>query len=152
MLGIPAAAFADSETALLVRMNDGVEHTLHLTSLPVISFPEDGAKVRFSTKEGPALEYDLAEVVNYKFISTENGVREIPFSNTLSEALKVDGDIVYMSGLRPGETVNAFNAGGLPMRQTSADEEGSAILSLDGLLSGVYIVKCGRLSVKVIIR
>lgn len=146
----PITLFADTESGkyLKVHFIDGTVHNFSLSSMPIITFPEEGRKVVFTTTDGTSLEYLYSDLDNYQFEDIESGINEILEED--DESVKINGTSVSMRGLRPNSVVRVFNPCGIELRHVVANGDGSVEVSLEDLPKGIYIVNHGKASVKIV--
>lgn len=131
--------------ALKVNMKSGDPHFFMLSTEPVITF--DGTEchinsVDFSTK------YDMSAIDYAEIVDNSASVDE-----QLKSSLVVDltnPDRITIHGMSADSPVTLVNLAGVVLRQTQADSEGTAILTVSDLPGAIYIVSSKETSFKYI--
>ena len=141
---LPAAALADGVTCLVVDLADGSQTVVPLADSPVVTCQGGALKVVAAGKE--KMSAPLGDVVQYAFSAG------LPTSmkGLGGERARLEQGHVYMAGVRAGETVAAYQAGGQMVMQVRVGEDGLADVDLSALPKGIYVVKSSKTSIKVI--
>lgn len=134
-LGLPSASAA--ATALALTLADGSTPAYFLTERPSVYF--SGADMTV-TAANVSTSYPRAEVMSMKFI--ENPATAVTAIEDSQETMGYDGRCVTA----PGKRIDMYSIDGKAV--ASAMES----LPVDGLATGVYIVRAGRQSLKISIR
>ena len=133
-------------TALTLLMKDGTTHTVRLASQPVICIDDDMLTVKGIWVD---LSLPLSDVVRYTF-ETYNytAIEAVPEDSQAQ--INLDGEQLVINGLQAGAAVSIFDLQGKLLRQAILSADGHLSLSLGGLPTGVYVIKAGDMSYKIV--
>lgn len=148
ILSAPMSTVSAQETtgkALKVNMKSGEPQFFMLANEPIITFDGNECHINsvdFSTK------YDMSTIDYAEIVDHTASVDE-----QLKNSLVVDltnPDRIAIHGMSPDSKVTLVNLAGVVLRQTQADSEGSAILTVSDLPGAIYIVSSKETSFKYI--
>lgn len=128
--------------SVIVNKTDGTKVEYQFADKPVATLEGDNMKM---TCGGESVLYPFASIENLTF-DKRSGV----------DGVTVDGNVAFgltrealeASGLQEGTLVNIYDVSGALRASGAAGVDGSVSVSLDGLGSGVYVVKAGNNSFK----
>lgn len=128
------AAFARAENkALRIEFNDGKTALYSLANKPAVTFEGNDFTIKTSDAE---TSYPRADVKNFTFVKDESGVKD------LTDATKYSySDNVFSC---EGHAIDVYDMSGVRVAN------GMDSVSLNGLCDGVYIVRAGKQSIKVV--
>lgn len=141
---VVTAQSADRGKALLVQLKNGDKQYFMLSDEPVITFADYQCHIE-SQELGADFEMamiDHAKIVDFDPASVDE----------IESALIVDlsnPSVVIIRGMKANGNVSLFNLSGMMLRQTSADESGTAMLEVGDLATGVYVVTSNETTFKI---
>lgn len=130
---------------LVVKLCSGETMSFLLSTKPKITFSGAQLVVKSDVCQ---IAYDLEQVDHYSFSHTTTDGIDTPLS--AQEAVSRNGDCLTFSGMKAGSLIEVFSAAGETLSIVKADTEGRAVLSISGMPQGVYIVKYGKVSAKIL--
>lgn len=132
---VPAAAETDN-VRLNVVLNNGKTDSFFLAEKPEVTF--SGTECVISCKNVDAA-YDMADIERAYFSTEETSVIEKPGEGVSIDL--TDPATAVVRGLEPGSTVTLYGIDGRTVLQVTADNDGTAVVPLDGLApKSVYVV------------
>lgn len=146
-------ATKDSHTTTTIASNDWCI-SLHRASSDSISFVLDESPI-LSYKNGNTMvlstskttvDYPIDDIALMKFYhGTATGIEAFKGGNGV---ISIKGNGIKAEGLRRGTTADVFDAAGVLMQHRKIDETG--VLSLEFDKPGLYIVKLGKSTIKIL--
>lgn len=142
MLGL--ASKAQTAQFLIVTQQDDTQAGFALSEQPSVTCAGGMLKVTSPTQ---TLEVELANVKNYAFAES--------FQPTAIDQIKENATPVIKAGvaqfenLKPGTVINIYTIDGRTAGKAVADNYGSAIIDLNSLGSGIYILATPTASYKI---
>lgn len=131
---------ADAEEArIIISTKDGTVAEFYLVDDPVITYQDNLLVVR-SNKREISVEAEQLQSFDFKPSETTGIDATMTDYNTEGSSL---------SGLPAGSKVQIFNTGGRLIRTSTVSADGKAIVDIDSLPEGVYIIKTSKSSFKV---
>ena len=129
-LACQTLAFADG-SALLITFTDGTTASYVLSEKPRVTF---GQGTLLITSAGASAEYERATISRFTFVdAAELGIGSL-----------TEGSVAFEYVRLAGAPIEVFTTGGtLIVRGTDS-------VSLSGLPSGIYVVRSGRHTVKIV--
>lgn len=134
LLAAAAQVNAAEEPALQLELTNGKTVTYALSQRPTVTF--SGSDMNIATSQASA-SYARAEVANMKFVKIDLSA----VKNVATDQLLRYADGIFEA---PGLDITVYSLAG------NAVAQGHDSVSLAGIASGVYIVKAGDQSVKII--
>lgn len=131
---------------LVVWMKNGEKVYVDLSEQPKTTF-EDQYLVITGTQISVC--YPLSQIVRYTYELPTTGI-ETTDDNTTH--LSMRGDELIFQHLKPGTTIRVYAMDGTLVHAENAGIDAVTIVSLTKFTSGVYIVKVGNESHKIMIR
>ena len=129
---------------LAVQQADGTTITIALTEHPTIYF--EGNNIVIRTNSGG--EYSLSPSQEFKanFSESTSGIETVLKERHLS----LEGDYLVLSGQKAGVKVLVYTIGGRLTTESSTDANGHAVVDLNALPKGVYLIKTPSLTQKIL--
>ena len=114
-----------------------------LLEKPVITY-QNNLLVVATSKE--TVEIPVGDISSIVFSGTSTAIH-----NLMSEGKpQVKGGLAYFSDLKPGTLVYVFTSDGKNIAKVKADYNGTAQVSLSDFPKGVYLLKAGKQTIKII--
>ena len=114
-----------------------------LSDKPVISYLNNQLVVATSKE---TVEIPVGDISSIVFSGTSTAIH-----NLMSEGKpQVKGGLAYFSDLKPGTLVYVFTSDGKNIAKVKADYNGTAQVSLSDFPKGVYLLKAGKQTIKII--
>ncbi len=130
---------------LVITGTDGATTTFLLADRPLV-VPDDNEFI--VTCKGEDLTFVISEVLSFKFFDAlPDAIHEVVEESSRPQLS--DGRALF-KGLRAGSLVSVFSSGGQQVTTVRADEHGMAEVHYSQLPAGVYILKGGNNTVKII--
>ena len=147
---VPCSVLADAVQYLVVTEKGGQETTFALAEKPVVTMQEGMMRVEASST---TFEKALEEIAKYSFSETgnDNGIGETKATNA-GKAVNMAAGTVSFAGLTAGSKVVVFTTDGKVVGSATASTDGTAMLDLNGLGNGVFVVTTEGGSYKVSVR
>lgn len=140
-----ASANAQAQQALVVEMRNGEKASFAFADSPTLRFVGDSLVVNTHMYE---IKYAADKVQRYTFGTSETeGI-----SQPAIDGKVVNGDNLTLNLGEAGATAIVYAADGMAVASSTANEQGTATISLSDLPAGVYIVKSGETSTKILKR
>lgn len=133
---------AEGKTALLVWTRDGEAVGYDLGERPLLKFAENDILLYAGdvTVSYPLCDYVRMAFGNWNFESVE----EIVAPKAL---FTLEGDHIVVTGLKPGETVSVYSAGGILQWNGKASDNGLVTIPLEG--EGVKVINVSNINFKI---
>ena len=150
LLVLPVAVQADQLNTLVVLTKDNVQHQFVIAETkPEVTFEGNSLKVTCA-KPDTSVTFDLKDIVRFTYVKQDDsGINELVEDPA---AVTFDGGVLVISQLKANATVGIYTTDGRLLQQLKARRSGSYRLSLSQLTPGVYIVKVGNTSYKIMKR
>ena len=150
LLVLPVAVQADQLNTLVVLTKDNVQHQFVIAETkPEVTFEGNSLKVTCA-KPDASVTFDLKDIVRFTYVKQDDsGINELVEDPA---AVTFDGGVLVISQLKANATVGIYTTDGRLLQQLKARRSGSYRLSLSQLTPGVYIVKVGNTSYKIMKR
>jgi hypothetical protein len=137
---IPRQARASDDVFIVIKTGAEIV-AVALADNPVITYANDQLVITTAEKQ---VEFPVADITGYSFLESEP---------TAIKNIKVDREhkqgMVAFDHLKEGITVMLYNAKGEQVRTTKAQADGTAVIDMHGLAKGVYVIRAGKLSFKI---
>lgn len=139
------SAWAQTTPRLVVWQKSGEKAYYELASLPETTF-ENGQLV-IKCEGQAAAYYQLDNIVRYTYEGVgSTGIDLLPGEHAIS--VSREGNAVTYRNLPAGTAVSLYTAGGMLIEQREAQSGQKLTLSVENRPSGVYIVKAGKETIK----
>lgn len=143
---LPSMTWAQTgKQHLVVWQKNGEKVRYDLAELPETSF-EDGWLIITTSKT--TVEYQLANILRYTYEGVNTAVELLP--NERSVSVNQEGDAITFQNLKAGTTVSIYTANGTLVEQQTATEGLPLTLSVSQRPAGVYLVKAGSQTIKLL--
>ena len=129
---------------LVVWQKSGEKVYFDLAEEPVTTF--EGSQLVIKTTKTTVF-YQLENVLRYTYEGIKSGVDLMPGERSVS--ISREADVVTFYNLPQGTTVSLYSANGMLIEQQTTDGQ-SHTLSVKNRPSGVYLVKAGNETIKLL--
>ena len=133
-----------AEDVLVLEFNNGDKITWKTSELPVVTTHEDNVLV--TTKE-QSVSYTITMV--QKFYIDDDNSTKVSSPVESKRAIKITDGRIAIRGMLPYEQCKVFKLNGTLEKQTKANSNGT--VRIEGLSSGIHIIKSDSESIKVIL-
>lgn len=150
LLAQPAAMLADQLNTLVVLTKDNVQHQFVIAETkPEVTF--EGANLKVTcAKTAASATFALKDVLRFTYATSDgSGIDELADDPA---AVSFDDGMLVISQLKANATVGIYNTDGRLVQQLKARRSGTYRLSLSQLPTGVYVVKAGDTTYKIMKR
>lgn len=145
-LAVPASA--ETSSYLVVEQTNGETVKFALASEPVQTY--SGKETTITAGES-TLTYSLDGIKEQRF-TTENvstGIKTVNTDDSPATRQQISVNGAEVTGLKSGDRVQVYTIGGRLVKQSVADGEGRAAVSLGTLPQGIYILRTPSKSFKI---
>ena len=142
LLAVSGTAHAD-EYAYLTIDQTGNETSFAVSSINRITFSNTDMVLHMN--DGTQQTLPLASLS--KMFFAENGTNGIAATIGAEQRITLKDGVLRVKGL-PGQTVSVYNTGGQIVRKVTAGEQETEV-NLSGMVKGVYIVRVGNETKKI---
>ena len=162
LLGIAALCFcsllARAENYSFTLIVNGESYVFNLAEKPVITYEGDKLTVKVTEPSAVVEEQSTVSEISVAVAEVQNidleKVNVTPQDTEVGvKTVKADTEFangqLKLNGLQPGSQVTVVSMGGKTCLTVKASAEGEAIVGLQTLPSGVYIVRTSKSSIKV---
>lgn len=144
LLMLATATWAQTAKQLVVWQKSGEKTYIDMSEMPETTF-EDGLLVISTSKS--TVQFQLDNVLRYTYTGyVATGIDLLPTERMINIAK--EGDSVTLSNLREGTTVGIYSANGTLLEQHTTKGGQPLYLSVSQRPAGVYIVKAGKETIK----
>jgi hypothetical protein len=123
---------------IIVELSSGQKVEYMLVDKPKLVY--DGSKITLSTV-AVTVEYTPANLLKVMPGEVQNFGSGIHEQNADDSSIKLDGGFVRFSGFVADEGVRVFNTAGLLVATHHVSSDGSLVISISSLPSGISIIK-----------
>jgi|GEM_PF-278563 len=145
LCGIGTTALADNEVNVLYL--DGTTHVVKMSDIDRIELSKENIKVL--TTDGASETHELSMIDKIELRSVANAVEQIKGRKGGDILVKADGYGFEVSGLADGDEVSVYTQGGVLMGKVRG-KDGSAHVDASSYANGIYIIKAGGRSLKMV--
>ena len=147
MLLLPSGMMAADSMGpqLIVWLKSGERVVYELADAPVTTFEGEQLIIRTNTVTIP---YDRRNVLRYTYENLDTGIDLLPSERRVQ--INHDGNEVIFRGLQNGAKVCIYSINGQLVEQRGASGEQKLTISLQNRPTGVYIIKTGKETIKII--
>ena len=135
----------DKVPGIIVELANGQKVEYRLTDNPKFVF--DGQTITL-TADGVQVEYtpsELAKVMTGE-VEDATGIEE---TETQSGDIKVEDGFVRLKGFSAGEAVHVYSVSGTQMASYQISSDGSLLIPVSALPSGISIIKTNQQTIKI---
>ena len=143
---LPAVRVCAEGQTLVLHHADGTTSEVELQTMPRIRLSADKMTV---TSQGISQEYAKSDVVRFTYKGVGTGISTVKPSARYR--VDDDGQVTFYGTDADAGRINVYNSNGIQMPvRLSKDDAGNAILPLNTLPQGVYIVNINGKTIKFI--
>ena len=133
--------------ALKVWKKDKSTVLFALAEKPVTTFSDNKLVIKTSSA---TIEYPLADIQRYTYEGVETGIESIESDNSM--LVKQEKDKLSLANLKAGAEVRLYNSSGSLLQIVKSNGTEPVVISLSSRPQGVYIVKSGKETIKLMKR
>ena len=135
----------DKVPGIIVELANGQKVEYRLADNPKFVF--DGQTIKL-TAEGVAVEYTPSELAKVTTGEVENvtGIEEL---KSQQGDIKVEAGFARLSGFTAGEAVKIYSIGGSLVATHYVESDGSLVIPISSLPSGISIIKTNQQTIKI---
>lgn len=140
------SAFGDNlKQTLMLGFKDGSRVAYFLETQPVLSFQKTELHV---VSGDVSMVYPLSDVYMHSFEMVDPSAVTSLGADT--ESVRVEGDKIVFSGCAKGQKIQVFTSDGKCVSEGYIGNDGNGKTSLSSCPAGLYIVKCGMSTLKML--
>lgn len=148
-LGAMSAIAADDGTVNVLYL-DGTSHEAVMSKVDKIEIASD--KVNVVATDGSTTSHKISDIDRIELTSsTAAGIHSATTADTHKITVRSAGYTITADGLTDGTVMEVYATNGALVGKTTA-KGGKAVLDASGLSAGVYVVKAGDQSLKMVKR
>ena len=135
----------DKVPGIIVELSSGTKVEYRLSNNPKFVF--DGQTITL-TADGVKVEYtpsELAKVTNGE-VENATGIEEL---RSQQVDIKVEAGFVRLNGFGAGEEVRVYSVGGNLVATHYVESDGSLVIPISSLPSGISIIKTNQQTIKI---
>ncbi len=136
-----------AEPQLKVWKKDKSTVLFALAEKPVTTFSDNKLVIKTSNA---TVEYPLADVLRYTYIGVETGIENIESDNSV--LVKQEDNKLSLDNLTAGTEVRLYNSSGRLLDILKSNGTDAVTISIASRPQGMYIVKCGNETIKLMKR
>ena len=140
-------ATAQNGPQLKVWKKDKSTVLFALAEKPVTTFSDNKLVIKTSSA---TIEYPLADIQRYTYEGIETGIESIESDNSM--LVKQEKDKLSLRNLKAGEEVRLYSSSGSLLQIVKSNGTEPVVISLSSRPQGVYIVKSGNETIKLMKR
>ncbi|MDO4511714.1 MAG: T9SS type A sorting domain-containing protein [Bacteroidales bacterium] len=140
---IQGAAASGIQDNIIITTKDGSTVSYSLTSLPTASF--EGTVFVFKAGD-VTVNFPVDDIDNIAF-GEPTAINDVKQSHI---TFAVTATQIATSGLSAGDMVEVFSIDGKNLASARADQDGAATVNISALSQGVYVVKAGKQTYKIL--
>lgn len=145
LTGISLCAWAEEQVSTLdVWTKSGERITYYLSEHPVAAYSSSNLVLK---TDGLTVNYPLSELHKFTFGSEVASVETVSLPDG---RMQMQRGMLCLSGFRASERVSIYNMGGQNVLNATVGSDGTATLFIQSLATGVYVVKAGSVTHKII--
>lgn len=130
---------------IIVELTSGMKVEYKLSDMPKLIF--DGNTIILATDD-VKVEYMPSEIAKVKtgIVSVSSGIEELKATRG---TIRLEAGYIRLTGFAKAETVRIFNLDGALISTCHTSEEGSLIIPISSLPSGISIIKANQQTIKI---
>lgn len=136
-----------AEPQLKVWKKDKSTVLIALAEKPVTTFSDNKLVIKTSSA---TVEYPLADIQRYTYEGVETGIESIDSDNSV--LVKQEKNKLLLANLKAGAEVRLYNSSGSLLQIVKSNGTDPVVISLSSRPQGVYIVKSGNETIKLMKR
>ncbi len=135
----------DKVPGIIVELTNGQKIEYRLSDNPKLVF--DGQTITL-TADGVSVEYTPSELAKVTTGEVENatGIEEL---KSQQGDIKVEAGFARLSGFTAGEVVRVYSVGGSLVATHYVESDGSLVIPISSLPSGISIIKTNQQTIKI---
>ena len=135
----------DKIPGIIVELVSGKKVEYRLSEAPKLTY--DGKTIALTT-DYVKVEYMPSEISKVKTgnVSVSSGIDEL---KVRQETIKLDAGYIRLTGFAKGETVRIYTLDGVLTTSYHISEEGSLVIPISSLPSGISIIKANQQTIKI---
>lgn len=137
---------AQGIVTVLFYTNEGQQIAYSFDDMPKYVFKDNNTSLYLTTKK-TSVTYSVENLKKFTFSQVPSGIDKA--KNSTEVAQSVDGILIF-SGYAAGSSIFVCDGSGKIVATAKASAQGAATLSLQRLPKGVYLVKAGKMSMKIL--
>ena len=138
--------YAQDEVALCISMRDGSSVSFYLKERPKMTFVADSVKIVSSTSQAKVKRSDVYDI---KFRTDEtNSIEDVRENGTV----EIGSESIRVENMTPDCVVNVYSVDGRTVLSGMSDSNGLAVIQLQAIPTGVYLLKYNDITIKFIRR
>lgn len=134
-----ALGHADNNVKLIVELTDGSQLSFLLSSTPELKFSNRILHIQSANKSA---DFEIVDISQFYFQSNSLDV-ESPFQKNY-EISYLSNSTIIVKGCEKREGISLFAADGTFLKPHVSYSEEGAVINLESLTRGVYIIKIGK--------
>lgn len=147
MLLMLATVGAWAQNAIAIHQKDGTVAMFSFAEKPVVTYSGNDL-VLTTTKTSVSYPIYMLQKIDFDVDWDEaTDIAEVDAAAE-SEQFRFSGNAISISGCEPGTQVGLYTVGGLKAGQQTVGSDGRAVISLQTLDKGIYVVKTKRVTFK----
>lgn len=145
LTGFSLSGWAEEQVSTLdVWTKNGEKITYYLSEHPVATYSDNDLVLK---TDKLTVSYPLTELHKFTFGSEATSVETTPLTDGQMQMQK---GTLCLAGFHAGEKVSIYNIGGQNVMNATISSDGTATLFIESLATGVYVVKAGSITHKII--
>jgi hypothetical protein len=138
--------YAQEERALCLSMRDGSSVSFFLNERPKMTFVADSVKIVSSASQTKVKRSDVLDI---KFrMDVPSGIEDVCENGTV----EIGSEFIRVENMRPDGVVNVYSVDGRVVVSGKADSNGSVVIGLHSIPSGIYLLNYNDITIKFIRR
>lgn len=149
VIALTKSSAQDKVLGIIVELSNGQKVEYRLVDYPKLIF--DGKVIKLSA-DGVEIEYTPAELIKVttgKVANVSSGIEE---RISAQSDIKVEAGFVRLSGFVKGDAVAVSTVSGVQIAAYQIESNGSLVIPISSLPSGISIIKTNKQSIKIIKR
>ena len=138
--------YAQEELALCLAMRDGSSVSFLLKEKPQVTFVADSLKIVSSASQTKVKRSDVLDI-RFK-MEVPNSIEDVCENGTV----EIGSEFIRVENMRPDGVVNVYSVDGRVVVSGKADGNGSAVIGLHSIPSGIYLLNYNDITIKFIRR
>ena len=139
LLLFTTAIFAGNES-IIIKQKSGNETVLELSTNPVITFEGEDMVI---TNSFTTISFPIMDIDGYTVSSSSSGIEEVP------DMPHYQNGHVILNQVPKGASVFVYDIDGKIVNRLYSNKTGQAVVSLDNISKGVYVISAPNQSIKV---
>lgn len=134
-------------SGIIVELKNGEKVEIRLVDKPILIF--DGNKISLTAKE-VAMEYAPEEIEKVTMCNSENESNSIEELNAKQSNIQLSSGYIRLNNFKAGEPVKIYSVSGMLLLASEVELDGTLVISVSELPSGISIIKTNKQSIKII--